>query len=86
MPKHKNLVMDELLLYQVVTVPEACELWGLPRNTIMYALDIAIGRTGDLVYRKSGSTWLITVASMVRRYGQPRTKQLLSRRHTRNSV
>lgn len=71
MAKHKKQAVDELLLYQVCTVPEACDLWGLPRNTIMYAIDIAIGRSDDLVYRKSGSTWLISVASMIRRYGAP---------------
>jgi hypothetical protein len=72
MPKRRNKAPDEFQLYQVVTVPEASELWGIPRNSVMYAIDASTGADhDDLVYRKSGSTWLITVASLTRRWGPP---------------
>jgi hypothetical protein len=63
---------EELLLGQVVTMSEAVRLWGKPRNTIMYAIDASTGaKPTDLIYRKSGRVWLITVRSLVRRWGRP---------------
>lgn len=72
MPKKHNQTPDVFQLYQVVTLPEACELWGIPRNSIINAIDTSTGNEpDDLVYRKSGSAWLITVASLTRRWGAP---------------
>lgn len=58
---------DDWVINFVVTVPEACEMWDKPRNTLLYAID-----AGNIVARKSGSTWLISVPSLVKRWGWPR--------------
>ncbi|WP_198003911.1 helix-turn-helix domain-containing protein [Thermosinus carboxydivorans] len=65
------------ILKEVLTVPEAAELWGLDPSTIKKAI---LGQRGypprfapDEV-RKSAGTWLVTRAAMKRVYGpQPKT-------------
>jgi len=47
-------------LSNVLTASEAAELWGLSRNAISDAC-----RRGALRGRKSGKTWLITIADML---------------------
>lgn len=70
MPKIKQ-TNEQWLLFEVVTVPEACDLWGKPRQTVILAIDTARGRDRDLVYRKAGGVWLITTRSLIRRWGPP---------------
>lgn len=47
-------------LTAVLTAQEAATLWGLSRNAVSDAC-----RRGALRARKSGQTWLLTVADMV---------------------
>ena len=47
-------------LYMVLSAAEAAELWGLSRNAISDAC-----RRGALPARRSGKTWLVTVADML---------------------
>lgn len=54
--------------FQVVTVPEAAHMWQRHPLTIRRALDAQRRR---LVGRKSGGVWLITVDSLLRRWGDP---------------
>ena len=55
---HKNDDLDCLLA--VITAQEAAQLWGLSRNAVSDAC-----RRGALRARKSGRTWLVTVADML---------------------
>jgi hypothetical protein len=55
---HKNDSLDCLLA--VITAQEAAQIWGLSRNAISDAC-----RRGALRGRRSGQTWLVTVADMV---------------------
>lgn len=61
----------EWMLYWVVTIPEACALWDKPRNTLLYAID-----AGNITARKSGKCWLISVPSLVKRWGWPKELKL----------
>lgn len=54
-------------LYSVVSQSEAQMMWAKSQKTI----DMARWR-GRLQCRKSGKQWLITVASLVALYGQPK--------------
>jgi hypothetical protein len=56
MHKHK----DSDCLTAVITAQEAAQLWGLSRNAVSDAC-----RRGALRSRKSGRTWLVTVADML---------------------
>ena len=47
-------------LTAVITAQEAAAVWGLSRNAVSDAC-----RRGALRGRKSGSTWLVTVADML---------------------
>lgn len=55
---HKNDSLDCLLA--VITAQEAAQMWGLSRNAVSDAC-----RRGALRGRRSGQTWLVTVADMV---------------------
>ena len=55
---HKNADFD--CLTAVITAQEAAQLWGLTRNAVSDAC-----RRGALRARKSGQTWLLTVADML---------------------
>lgn len=55
-------------LFEVVTVKEAARMWGKNRASVVRAID---SRHRPLVARKSDSAWLITVASLRRRWGEP---------------
>jgi len=55
---HKNNDFD--CLTAVITAQEAAEIWGLSRNAVSDAC-----RRGALRARKSGQTWLVTVADML---------------------
>ena len=48
-------------LTAVLTAQEAAQLWGLTRNAVSDAC-----RRGALRARKSGQTWLVTLADMLR--------------------
>jgi hypothetical protein len=56
---HKNDGLDCLLA--VITAQEAAQMWGLSRNAISDAC-----RRGAIRGRRSGQTWLVTVADMLR--------------------
>lgn len=56
---HNNAVEYDCLT-AVLTAQEAATLWGLSRNAVSDAC-----RRGALRSRKSGQTWLITVADML---------------------
>jgi hypothetical protein len=55
---HRNESLDCLLA--VITAQEAAQMWGLSRNAVSDAC-----RRGALRGRRSGQTWLVTVADMV---------------------
>jgi excisionase family DNA binding protein len=55
---HKNDDFDPLMM--VMTAQEAANLWRLSRNTVSDAC-----RRGALRGRRSGQTWLLTVADML---------------------
>jgi hypothetical protein len=56
---HNNEVEHDCLT-AVLTAQEAATLWGLSRNAISDAC-----RRGALRGRKSGQTWLVTIADML---------------------
>jgi len=56
---HKNGDFD--CLNAVMTAQEAAQLWRLSRNAVSDAC-----RRGALRGRRSGQTWLVTVADMLR--------------------
>lgn len=56
---HSNEAEDDCLT-AVLTAQEAATLWGLSRNAVSDAC-----RRGALRGRKSGQTWLVTVADML---------------------
>lgn len=58
MQPHKNGDLDPLLT--VMTAQEAARLWRLSRNAVSDAC-----RRGALRGRRSGQTWLVTVADML---------------------
>ena len=55
---HKQ--QDSDCLTAVITAQEAAQLWGLSRNAVSDAC-----RRGALRSRKSGRTWLVTIADML---------------------
>jgi hypothetical protein len=57
---------DDPALNAVVTLPEACARWRKHRKTVELAID-----KDQLVWRQAGRTYLITVESLVARWGQP---------------
>lgn len=59
--------MDTLL--DVVTVAEAAQMYDVNRSSVMRAIE---SRHKPLEARQSGTTWLITVASLRRRWGCPK--------------
>ena len=52
-------------LYEVLTAPEAEQLWGLSAGTVR----AACGR-GIIACRKSAGTWLVTRQTMEAHYGR----------------
>ena len=60
MHMHKNEDFHDCLT-AVLTAQEAAQLWGLTRNAVSDAC-----RRGALRARKSGQTWLVTLADMLR--------------------
>lgn len=56
---HNNQESNDCLT-AVITAQEAAALWGLTRNAVSDAC-----RRGALHGRKSGNTWLITIADML---------------------
>lgn len=67
----------ENALLQVVTVAEANELWDKdPSNIRRDLIDAAKYNNSEKYtkqeYRKSGSTWLISVNALTRLYGPPK--------------
>ena len=55
-----NSEVESDCLTAVLTAQEAATLWGLSRNAVSDAC-----RRGALRGRKSGQTWLVTVADML---------------------
>jgi len=51
-------------LFSVITVHEACKYWYLSEGAVKMAIN-----TGRLNARKSGKTWLISLESMKKAYG-----------------
>jgi hypothetical protein len=56
---HNKRAKDDCLT-AVLTAQEAATLWGLSRNAVSDAC-----RRGALRGRKSGQTWLVTIADML---------------------
>lgn len=66
---HKNRLPSRVGImdvYSVTTISEVSKLWYLSRTAILYAID-----AGLITARKSGKVWLISVNSVVKRYGKP---------------
>lgn len=57
----------------VCTLKEACYMWGKSEATIKHAID-----RGHVQARKSftGGDWIITTASLEKRYGEPKENTL----------
>ena len=55
-----HMTKDNDYLTSVLTSMEAAQIWGLSRNAVSDAC-----RRGALPARKSGQTWLVTVADML---------------------
>lgn len=58
-------------LLDVITVREASDIWGVSDKGIINALLMEEKRTQQFLIRKSGRTWLTTMAAMRSRYGVP---------------
>lgn len=57
-------------LHSVMTFPEAAERWGLGESTLRSMVRYnRLEENRD--YRKSGRSWLITEAAMIKLYGEP---------------
>jgi len=61
--------MDDL--YKVSTVEEIAETWGKNPMSIRRAID---SKKNPLVGRRSGKVWIISVDSVVNRWGQPKKR------------
>ena len=57
-------------IQEVITAPEADQIWGLSSGTVRAACVRRILKRGEEC-RKSGRDWLVTRAGMVRHYGEP---------------
>lgn len=57
---------SEWILFQVMTIPEICEIWKKDRKVVLYNVD-----TGRFTARKSGMTWLVSVQSVIKWWGYP---------------
>ncbi|KPU42146.1 hypothetical protein OXPF_39250 [Oxobacter pfennigii] len=57
-------------LYNVLTFPEATQMWNLSESTLRKAIGTAKRLEEGVDYRKSGSVWLIRKSSMERVYGK----------------
>jgi len=55
----------------VTTVAGACRMYDKPRRTIQYAID-----TGNIAALKDGGVWLISIPSLVARWGWPLPENL----------
>ncbi len=56
---------EQAALDEVITIAEACDTYSLTRQTVQHAC-----ATGQLIAKKSGTTWLISAASAARRWGR----------------
>ena len=65
--------MTSNILYEVLTAPEAEQLWGLSVGTVR----AACGR-GIIACRKSGGTWLVTRQTMEAHYGKCPDKEQIN--------
>ena len=65
--------MTPNILDQVLTAPEAEQLWGLPVGTVR----AACGR-GIIAWRKSAGTWLVTRQTMEAHYGECPDKEQIN--------
>jgi hypothetical protein len=61
--------MDDL--YKVSTVEEIAETWGKNPMSVRRAID---SKKKPLVGRRSGKVWIISVDSVVNRWGQPKKR------------
>lgn len=59
---------------EVMTLKEACELWGLSESSLRVAFSQKYKKVEKLIegvdYRKSGSTWLVTRTAMEKYTGK----------------
>lgn len=60
-------------LDEVMSFSEATKKWNLGESTLRMATNRKSLIEG-IDYRKSGSTWLITIEAMERVYGEPKNK------------
>ena len=64
--------MDGVVIYSVLTLKEASDMWGLTPLAIQFKLMRAENKEPDRVLlRKSGGTWLTTLEAMRYVYGEP---------------
>lgn len=54
-------------VWNVVTLPEAAEIWKLSRSTIIWQI-----WKGSLAVRKAKGAWLISYKSMCKNFGKPK--------------
>lgn len=69
-------------LNRVLTIAEACEIFGVLRSTILYHIDrghIEARQTGD-----KRSLWLVSRASLARYYSTPTVQRLTARKYHDN--
>lgn len=66
--------MNENILVQVLTGPEAAAEWGLGESTIRNAA--AAGKFEPHEARRAGKNWLITREGMRRVFGEPNKKEM----------
>jgi hypothetical protein len=67
MPDERNYDLSEIL--RVITVKEAADWWGRASTTVLMKLMTAERKNNKIYLRKSGGTWLTTVAAMREVYG-----------------
>jgi hypothetical protein len=60
--------MSALPLTHVVTISEVCKMWQLSDTSVRWGIDSPIN---PLIARKAGNTFIITIESCIRRWGQP---------------
>lgn len=60
--------MNELNLLTVVTIPEACKLWGMSRTAIYNQYNVGRVRGRKMI---TGGGYLLLVSDLLAVYGQP---------------
>lgn len=59
---------QKITIDEVFTASEASSLWGLESSVVRKTIERGKFQEGE--YRKSGGTWLVTIAGMERVFGK----------------